>query len=155
MNYWLIKSEPDDFSLQDLQKKGVEPWTGVRNYLARNYMRDQMNIGDLVLFYHSNTTIPSIVGLARVGSAPYADPTQFDEKSDYFDPKSSPDAPRWQLVDMHFVEEFTKPLSLSEIKAHPGLQNLIAAKPGNRLSITPVAPEDFALICQLCASQRA
>lgn len=143
MNYWLIKSEPDDFGLADLKRKGKEPWTGVRNYQARNYMRDQMQVGDEVLFYHSNISPTGVVGLARVASKPYSDPTQFDQKSDYFDPKSSPDNPRWQLVDMEFVEELPRMVTLDEMRADPELDGLLVIKRGMRLSIQPVTEVHF------------
>lgn len=149
MNYWLIKSEPDDFGIDDLHHKGVEPWTGVRNYQARNYMRDSMAVGDQVLFYHSNVSPAGVVGLARVGSAPYPDPTQFNEKSDYFDPKSSPDAPRWQLVDMHFVEKLPRMVTLDEMRTDPHLHGLLVTKRGMRLSVQPVTKAHFEHIVAL------
>ena len=106
MNYWLLKSEPDEFSIDDLERVGREPWTGVRNYQARNYLRDAMKIGDGVLFYHSNATPPGLAGIGRVVSEAYADPTQFNPDSDYYDPKSDPDTPRWQLRDTLGLEAY-------------------------------------------------
>ncbi|MGB5397330.1 MAG: EVE domain-containing protein, partial [Gammaproteobacteria bacterium] len=105
MNYWLMKSEPDVFSIDDLKKVKTEPWDGIRNYQARNMMRDEMKIGDEIFFYHSSCKTPGIVGLARVASKPYPDPTQFNKKSRYFDPKSSEDDPRWYLVDIEFLRK--------------------------------------------------
>ncbi|HSI20377.1 MAG TPA: EVE domain-containing protein [Verrucomicrobiae bacterium] len=139
MNYWLIKSEPDDFGIEDLQKKGFEPWTGVRNYQARNYMRDSMRLGDLLFFYHSNVAQPSIVGLAEVVSTPYPDPTQFKEESEYFDPKSSPDNPRWVLVDVGFKEIFPHPITLEALRTDEAFEGMLVIRRGMRLSIQPVS----------------
>lgn len=149
MNYWLIKSEPEDFSIDDLQKKGVEPWTGVRNYQARNHMRDLMKVGDLVLFHHSNIPEPGVVGLAKVSSKPYTDPTQFEQKSDYFDPKSTPDNPRWQMVDMAFVERFPGIVTLNEMRTEPTLEGLLVTKRGMRLSVQPVQESHFQRIVEM------
>ena len=115
--YWLMKSEPTDFSIDDLQKVKTEPWSGVRNYQARNFMR-QMKPGDGVLFYHSNTEVPGIYGIAEVASLPYPDPTQFDKKSKYYDEKATPEQPRWELVDVGYVKTFKQPVSLAEIREH-------------------------------------
>lgn len=142
-SYWLVKSEPDDFSLDDLERQGKEPWTGVRNYQARNFMRDGMKKGDLVLFYHSNIAPPGVVGLAEVLSAPYADPTAFNEKSEYFDPKSNPEKPTWILVDIGFREKFPRMVSLDEIRNHPVLTHMRVAQKGSRLSVQPVSEEQF------------
>ena len=142
MNYWLMKSEPDAFGLDDLKSrpKQTEPWDGVRNYQARNFMRDQMKVGDQIFFYHSNTKIPGIVGIAKVASKPYPDPTQFDPDSKYYDPKSDPDDPRWVLVDVTFVRELKRILSLTEIKEHAeALGDFALVRKGNRLSIMPVS----------------
>lgn len=138
--YWLMKSEPDAFSIDDLRKVGVEPWNGVRNYQARNFMRDGMQVGDGVLFYHSNCPVPGIVGVAKVASAAYPDPTQFDKKSDYYDPKSKPEEPRWVLVDVAFERKLKRTIPLDEIKQQADALGdgfaLIAR--GNRLSVLPV-----------------
>ncbi|MGS1077997.1 EVE domain-containing protein [Pseudoxanthomonas beigongshangi] len=138
--YWLMKSEPDAFSIDDLRKVGVEPWNGVRNYQARNFMRDGMQVGDGVLFYHSNCPVPGIVGVAKVASAAYPDPTQFDRKSDYYDPKSKPEEPRWVLVDVAFDRKLKRTIPLDEIKQQADALGdgfaLIAR--GNRLSVLPV-----------------
>ena len=139
MKYWLRKSEPDECSIEDvLAAPGrTTPWSGVRNYQARNYMRDGMQVGDGVLFYHSSCPQPGIAGLAEVASAPYPDKTQFDRKSDYYDPKSKKDRPRWFNVDVRALKK-TRLLSLQELKAHKPLASMLVLRPGNRLSITPV-----------------
>ncbi|MFN3860177.1 MAG: EVE domain-containing protein [Roseateles sp.] len=142
MNYWLMKSEPDEVSILDLQQAGTLPWTGVRNYQARNFMRDDMRIGDGVLFYHSSCAEPGIAGLAEVCSAPYPDATQFDPASRYHDPKSRPDAPRWVHVDVRW-RETTRLLSLKEMRAAPELASMRVLQRGSRLSITPVTPAEW------------
>ena len=138
MAYWLMKSEPDAYSIDDLERDGREPWDGIRNYQARNMMRDEMKIGDEVFFYHSNCKEPGIVGIMKVASEPYPDPTQFDKKSKYFDPKSKTDDPRWCLVDVEFVRKLDRNITLAEIKEAKGLDGLILTRKGNRLSIMPV-----------------
>lgn len=144
MAYWLMKSEPDEASIDDLAAapKQTLPWTGVRNYQARNFMRDAMHIGDQVLFYHSSCAIPGIAGIAEVVSAAYPDPTQFDTSSPYFDVKSKPEAPRWLLVDVRFIKK-THYVSLTELRRHPALQSMRLLARGNRLSITPVSVEEW------------
>lgn len=146
-----MKSEPDVFSFQDLKKrpKQTEPWNGVRNYQARNFMRDQMKIGDLILFYHSSCEVPGVAGIARVSSSPYPDSTQFEEDSEYFDPKSTKENPRWFLVDVTFHAEFRKFISLEEMKKHPQLAQMRTLQKGNRLSILPVTSEEFEIIKKL------
>lgn len=145
MNYWLMKSEPDAFSFEDLKArpKQTEPWDGVRNYQARNFMRDAMKVGDQVLFYHSNTNPPGVVGIAQVASEPYPDPTAFDKKSKYHDPKSDPKKPRWILVDVAFKADLKRLVSLDEMKTMPELSEMRVLQRGNRLSITPVTKEEF------------
>ncbi len=138
MAYWLMKSEPDAYSIDDLERDGREPWDGIRNYQARNMMRDEMKIGDEVYFYHSNCKEPGIVGIMKVASAPYPDPTQFDRDSKYYDPKSSEDDPRWILVDVEFVRKLDRTITLSEIKKASGLDGLILTRKGNRLSVMPI-----------------
>ena len=142
MNYWLMKSEPDEASIHDLQRAGTLPWTGVRNYQARNFMRDAMRLGDGVLFYHSSCPEPGIAGLAEVCSAAYPDATQFDPASPYFDPKSKPDAPRWVHVDVRW-RETTRLLSLKEMREAPELATMGVLQKGSRLSITPVTPAEW------------
>ena len=138
--YWLMKSEPEDFSIDDLERVQVEPWTGVRNYQARNFMRDGMQLGDGVLFYHSNTTVPGIYGIAEVASAAYPDPTQFERKSKYFDGTSSREEPRWQLVDVRFVRKLKQPIALDTIRAHAATlgEDFALIRKGTRLSVLPV-----------------
>ena len=146
MSYWLMKSEPDAFSLDDLKSrsKQTEPWDGVRNYQARNFMRDEMSVGDQVFFYHSNCKVPGIVGIAEVASKPYPDPTQFDPDSKYYDPKSDPDEPRWILIDVKYQRHLRRVLSLAEIKDHAeALGDFALTRKGNRLSIMPVAAEQW------------
>jgi predicted RNA-binding protein with PUA-like domain len=144
MNYWLMKSEPDECSIEDaLAAPGrVTPWTGVRNYQARNFMRDAMKIGDGVLFYHSSCEVPGIAGLAEVASAPYTDPTQFERKSPYYDPKSKRDAPRWIAIDVRALRK-TRLVTVAELKAARVLAKMWTLRPGNRLSITPVTGAEW------------
>jgi predicted RNA-binding protein with PUA-like domain len=145
--HWLMKSEPDEFSIEDLARapKKSTPWFGVRNYQARNYMRDHMRVGDDVLFYHSSCEVPGIYGLAKVASAPYPDASQFDRKSPYHDPKSKKDEPRWVLVDVKLAKK-TRPMPLDEMRGYPELAGMLTLKRGNRLSITPVTDAEWAFI---------
>ncbi len=149
--YWLMKSEPDAFSIDDLERVGTEPWNGVRNYQARNFMRNGMRVGDGVMFYHSNCKVPGIVGLATVASAAYPDETQFDPGSDYHDPKATREQPRWMLVDVAFDRKLRRTLALDEIKQHAEALGegfpLIAR--GNRLSILPVTAAQWKLLLAL------
>ena len=138
MAYWLMKSEPDAYSIDDLKRDKREPWDGIRNYQARNMMRDDMRVGDEVFFYHSNCKEPGIVGLMKVASKPYPDPTQFDKNSKYFDPKSDPENPRWCLVDVAYKRKLKRTITLAEIKASKGLDGLLLTRKGNRLSIMPI-----------------
>ena len=148
MNYWLMKSEPDECSIDNAlaAPKGLTPWTGVRNYQARNYMRDAMRVGDGVLFYHSSCPEPGIAGLAEVASAPYVDPSQFDKKSDYYDPKSKREAPRWYCVDVRAKKKI-KLIPIAELQKHAALRKMWTLRPGNRLSITPVSAAEWKFIC--------
>lgn len=148
--YWLMKSEPDEASIDHLTAAGTLPWTGVRNYQARNFMRDAMRIGDGVLFYHSSCPEPGIAGLAQVVSGAYPDATQFDPDSPYFDPKSSPASPRWLHVDVGHGRK-TRLLSLAEMKRDPSLAGMRTLQPGNRLSITHVTAEEWAHVQRLLA----
>jgi predicted RNA-binding protein with PUA-like domain len=153
MAYWLIKSEPDIFSIDDLKGQGAPgtPWDGVRNYQARNMLRDAMRIGDGILYYHSNCAEPGIVGLAEVASAAYPDPTACDPSSAYYDPKGDPQRPRWYLVDVRYVRHLRRALSLAELKTHADgpLAELALVRRGNRLSVMPVTPEQWAFILRL------
>ena len=147
MAYWLMKSEPEEFGIDDLVRapKKTTAWFGVRNYQARNYMRDQMRVGDGVLFYHSSCEVPGIAGIARVSSKPYPDATQFDAKSEYYDPKSQREAPRWMLVDVK-LEKKTRVMPLDEMRTYPELADMVVLKRGNRLSITPVSEREWKFI---------
>jgi predicted RNA-binding protein with PUA-like domain len=149
MKYWLMKSEPDAYSIDDLQRDGREMWDGIRNYQARNMMRDEMKIGDEIFFYHSSCKVPGVVGLARVASEPYPDPTQFDRKSRYFDPKSSEDDPRWYLVDIEFLRKTKRNITLVELKKEKSLEDMTLMRKGNRLSIMPVSPKHWKKILSL------
>ena len=142
-----MKSEPDTYSIDDLERDGREMWDGIRNYQARNMMRDDMRVGDEAFFYHSACKEPAIVGLMKIASEPYPDPTQFDPESKYYDPKSTEEEPRWCLVDVEFTRKLSNPLSLRELKSHAELEGMILLRRGNRLSIMPVDKEhrDFIL----------
>ena len=148
MAYWLFKSEPDSFSLDDLKQLGQSPWDGVRNYQARNYLR-AMKPGDQGFFYHSRVDPPGIAGLCKVVSQPYPDPTALDPQSKYFDPKSSLDNQRWSLVDVAYLEHFSHFVTLNELKAHPKLESMLVTRKGNRLSITPVSAEEWKVVVKL------
>ncbi len=149
---WLIKNEPDCYSFEDLKRDGRAPWDGVRNYQARNFMRDDMQPGDLVLYYHSSIPEPAVVGIARVASEPYPDPTQFDPDDQYYDPKATRDQPRWHLVDFEPVEALPRPVTLAEMKQDPGLEGMRLLQRGNRLSVMPVEPEHFERVLELARS---
>jgi len=144
-----MKSEPDAYSIDDLERDGTEPWDGIRNYQARNMMRDDMQMGDKVLFYHSSCKVPAVVGIAQVASGPYPDPTQFDRRSKYFDEKSNDDDPRWILVDIAFIRKTRRPITLKELKDHPALIDFRLNKRGNRLSIFPVDEEHWNVVIDL------
>ena len=150
MKYWLMKSEPDECSIDDvLAAPGrITPWSGVRNYQARNFMRDEMKVGDGVLFYHSSCPDPGIAGIAEVASAAYPDKTQFDRKSPYYDPASKKDSPRWVNVDVRALRK-TRLISLSELKQQKPLAKLATLRPGNRLSITPVTEKEWSAVRRL------
>jgi predicted RNA-binding protein with PUA-like domain len=151
MKYWLMKSEPDVFSFDDLKKrpKKTEPWNGVRNYQARNFMRDEMKIGDQILFYHSSCDVPGVAGIAKVTSQTYPDSTQFEATSEYFDPKATNENPRWFLIDVTFMKDLKSFVSLEEIKKHKNLSEMRLLQRGNRLSILPVTREEFEYIVKL------
>ncbi|HVC11126.1 MAG TPA: EVE domain-containing protein [Burkholderiales bacterium] len=147
MNYWLMKSEPDECSIDDAlaAPERRTPWTGVRNYQARNFMRDAMRAGDGVLFYHSSCAEPGIAGLAEVASAPYPDATQFERASEYFDPKATRERPRWFNVDVRALRK-TRLVPIAELRAHKALAKMWLLRPGNRLSITPVSAAEWRYI---------
>ena len=146
--YWLVKSEPDDYSFDQFQKDGKIGWVGVRNYQARNFMRDGMKLGDRVLFYHSSTEPQAIAGVAEVSRESHPDPTQFDPKSDYYDAKSTKEKPTWMMVELRFVEVFKRPVTRDELKKTKGLEKMALFRQG-RLSVVPVAPEEFEIIHKL------
>ena len=148
MNYWLMKSEPDVFGIDDLKNRQnqTEHWDGVRNYQARNFMRDQMKKGDQVFFYHSNCKQPGIVGIAEIVKEAYPDRFAFDPEAKYYDPKSDPDNPRWFMVDVKFVRKLKRTITLEELKQLPNLQDFPLVRRGNRLSIMPVTGEQWDII---------
>lgn len=154
MRYWLMKSEPGDVSVDDLaaMKNQTVAWYGVRNYQARNFMRDQMQVGDGVLFYHSNCKEPGIAGIAQVNSTAYPDATQFDKKNKYFDEKATQETPRWFNVDVKLVRKISL-ISIEEMKRHPQLENMRTLQRGNRLSITPVDPSEWRFITSKLANK--
>ena len=151
MRYWLMKSEPEAFSIDDLENRPgqTEHWDGVRNYQARNMLRDDMKIGDQVFFYHSNCETPGIVGIAQIAREAYPDHTAFDPEDKHFDPSSDPDNPRWVMVDVQFVRKLKRTISLTELKGRPELEGLTLVRRGNRLSIMPVEEAMWGLILAL------
>jgi predicted RNA-binding protein with PUA-like domain len=152
MRHWLMKSEPDEMSIDHLAElpRRTTPWTGVRNYTARNYMRDAMSVGDLAFFYHSSCAEPGIAGVVRISRAAYPDETQFDPRSDYYDPKATSDAPRWLNVEVTLVEK-TRLVSIAEMRATPALAGMVTLQRGNRLSITPVTDAEWKAVLKLAA----
>ena len=149
MAYWLMKSEPDVYGIDDLKRDKQEPWDGIRNYQVRNMFRDQMQIGDIAFFYHSNCKIPAITGLMTIASEAYPDVTQFDPKSKYYDSKSAPANPRWLLVDVKYKRKLKREISLKELKEHEELQDFRLNQRGNRLSVIPVEKKEWDLILDL------
>jgi predicted RNA-binding protein with PUA-like domain len=149
VKYWLMKSEPDVFSIDSLKNKKKSGWDGVRNYQARNYMRDVMKKGDLIFFYHSSCPIPGIAGLAKVSKESFPDPTQFDSNSAYYDPKASQEKPRWFMVEVEFMEKFKVIITLQTLKNIKSLQDMPLVKKGSRLSINPVTEDEYRLILDL------
>lgn len=151
-SYWLMKSEPDVFSIDDLQQVMIEPWNGIRNYQARNFLRT-MQVGDLAFFYHSNTKVAGIVGIMQIVKTAYPDPSQFYPESQYFDPKSNVENPRWDMVDVQFVEKWAGTLSLNTLKTMPELDNSPLTRQGNRLSIIPMSHTEWQAILHQAKSQ--
>lgn len=151
MNYWLVKSEGNCYSIDDLKKDTKTSWTGVRNYQARNFMRDSMKVGDGVLFYHSNANPIGVYGVAKVVSTPHADETQFDINDDHYDPKAKKEQPTWICVDIGFVQKFAEPISLTEMKLAPQLEGMMALAVGSRLSVQPVSKKQFEYITEVLA----
>jgi predicted RNA-binding protein with PUA-like domain len=149
MQHWLMKSEPGNYSIDDLKVDRVTWWDGVRNYQVRNMMRDDFRKGDLAFFYHSECKEPGIVGIMTITSGAYPDPTAFDPKEKYFDPKSDPENPRWLMVDVRYKRRLKRPISLKELRDHGELAEMPLLRRGNRLSITPVTPDQWAFIMSL------
>jgi predicted RNA-binding protein with PUA-like domain len=150
---WLLKSEPDVYSIHDLGRDGVTSWEGVRNYQARNFLRDDAKPGDRVLFYHSNADPPGVAGLATVARAGYPDPTARDPKGDYFDPKASDEDPRWFMIDVAFAEAFPALVSLDDLRAGPGLEKMLVINK-SRLSVQPVTDEEYEIVVRLGRAKR-
>ncbi len=149
MNYWLMKTEPDVFSIDHLKSKKTSSWDGVRNYQARNFMRDEMKKDDLVLIYHSSCATPGVAGVATVSKESHPDLSALDKKSEYFDPKATKEEPRWYMVEVKFKAKFDRVISLKELKEQSALKDMTILKKGNRLSITPVSPKEFDYILDL------
>jgi predicted RNA-binding protein with PUA-like domain len=147
--YWLMKSEPDSYGIGHLKKDKQTAWTGVRNFLARNYMRDGMNVGDGILFYHSSCKEPGVYGLATVASAAYPDPTQFDPKGHYFEKRATKEKPVWYLVDVGFVKELARPVLIRELREDDMTCGMETLRPGSRLSITPVTEKEYERVLAL------
>jgi predicted RNA-binding protein with PUA-like domain len=146
VRYWLLKSEPDCYSIDDLQRNGTTFWSGVRNYQARNFMRDEMKPGDGVLFYHSSAEPPGIAGIAEIISEGYPDHTALDPDDDHFDPKHTPENPIWMMVDVKFVKKLDEPIPLSQLKATAGLEEMMVTKRGSRLSVQPVTEREWGVV---------
>tara|TARA_B100001564_G_C20541261_1_gene624469 strand:- start:195 stop:650 length:456 start_codon:yes stop_codon:yes gene_type:complete len=149
MKYWLMKNEPEDYSIDDLKRDKTEPWDGIRNYQVRNMIRDDMSIGDLAFFYHSNCDVPGIYGLMTINSKAYPDSTAFDKKAKYYDSKSKIDKPTWLMVDVKYKRKMRKIITLKELKSHKKLQDMKVVQKGNRLSITEVNKKDWDYILGL------
>ena len=153
MRYWLFKSEPHAYSFEQLREDRTTPWSGVRNFQARNNM-DEMRVGDLGLFYHSSIPEPCAVGICRVAKQAYADATAFDRESEYYDGRSRPDKPLWRLVDVEYVREFPRPVTLAQMRAEPRLVGMSLLKRGSRLSVQPVMPAEWEVILELAGDKR-
>ncbi|MFL2482451.1 MAG: EVE domain-containing protein [Gammaproteobacteria bacterium] len=149
MAYWLMKSEPDVYGIDDLKRDKVEPWDGIRNYQVRNMFRDQMKVGDLAFFYHSNCKPPAVVGIMTIASEAYPDHTQFDPKSRYYDAKSDKESPRWLLVDVKYKRKLKREITLQELKENKKLEDFRLNQKGNRLSVIPVKKSEWDLILSL------
>lgn len=152
VKYWLMKSEPESYSIDDLERDGREPWDGIRNYQARNFMRE-MATGDLFIFYHSSAKPPGAAGVGRICREAYPDPTQFDRKNKHYDPKSKQDDPRWSLVDVEFVEKFAEEIPLRALKDDPVLEGMRVTQKGSRLSVQPVAKHHFKRVLKMARAK--
>lgn len=151
--YWLLKTEPTCYSIDDLKRDGKTPWSGVRNYQARNFMRDEMNSGDLALIYHSGCKVPAVVGLARISSRSYPDATQFDTNDDHYDQRATKDKPVWENVDVSFVGKFAQPTPLAALKHNPRLVGMAVMQKGSRLSIQPVSEKHFKEVLRMAGEK--
>lgn len=151
MKYWLMKSEPTTYSIDDFSKNKKTLWEGVRNYQARNFMTKEMSVGDQFLFYHSSCDIPGAMGIGKISKSAVADPTAFDKKSEYFEPKATREKPIWECVEVEFVKKFSNEVPLTLIRSEPKLKKMALLKPGTRLSIQPVTKDEFEVICKLGA----
>jgi len=149
MKYWLMKNEPDDYSIEDLKRDKTEPWDGIRNYQVRNMIRDDMSVGDLAFFYHSNCEVPGIYGLMTIASDAYPDHTAFDKKAKYYDARSKKDKPTWLMVDVKYKRKLKKIITLKDLKSYKQLSNMRVVQRGNRLSITEVNKKDWEFILKL------
>lgn len=149
VRHWLMKSEPEAYSIDDLERDGRTHWDGIRNYQARNLMRDEMRVGDQVLFYHSNAKPPGVVGVAKVCKEAYPDHTQFDPKNKYHDAKSDPENPRWLMVDIEFVDKLERLIPITELKENPNLADMAVTQRGQRLSVQPVTAAEFAEVLRM------
>jgi predicted RNA-binding protein with PUA-like domain len=150
MAYWLMKSEPDVYSIDDLaSKKGPDLWEGCRNFTVRNFFRDTMKVGDLAFFYNSSCPVPGVAGIMKVVREAYPDPTQFDPKSHYYDPTSREERPKWYGVDVEFVEKFDRVVSLKELKEMPGLEKMLVNRKGQRLSVMPVTDDEWKIVVKM------
>lgn len=149
LKHWLIKSEPNVFSIDDLAKSKITHWDGVRNYQARNFIRDEMKIGDKVIFYHSNAEPPAVVGICEIVKEAYPDSSAFDPEDSHYDPKSKKDSPTWFMFDVKFVKKFSKPVSIAEIKANKKLLKMSLVQRGNRLSVMPITKDEFEEIVRM------
>lgn len=151
--YWLLKSEPECYSIEDMERDGRTNWDGIRNYQARNFMRDDMMPGDLAFFYHSNAKPPGIAGIVEIVRPGYPDQTQFDVHDKHYDPKATPDEPRWIMVDVEFRKKFDEMFSLTDLKKTEGLEEMMVTRRGSRLSVQPVAPEEWARVMEILGVQ--
>ena len=149
MQYWLLKSDAESYSIDDLKRDGTTPWTGVRNYTARNFMRDQMKVGDKALFYHSNADPPGVAGICEIASAPIADETALDPKDSHFDPKSTPANPIWMCVEVKYVKHLKRAIPIDELRKTKGLEKMVILQKGSRLSITPVTEKEWKIVTDL------
>ena len=153
MKYWLMKNEPEDYSVDDLERAGTDYWDGIRNYQVRNFMRDEMSVGDQAFFYHSNCKVPGIFGIMEIASEAYPDHTAWDPNEHYYDPRSTPESPVWLMVDVKFIHKFENPVTLKELRTHPELSEMRILQRGNRLSVTPLTREHWNFILGLTGKE--